>query len=492
MPDAAAHFSTSQLAAAADKDTFIFPTKDGGNEERSFNGKTQDQLKEMCRQYGLGVSGNKTLLKTRLQDYSAKFCNDPASCNLEPVKRRSHKGPRDGPKKSQPKQLATQRAAIIDTERVTERSKDNRTSDEIKDLLLWAKRTQARLRYKPPTETTQPQALTVPETIQPQTELPVPQVFMRSNLSDHSLQDRMQTIQDQLAVIAMAVTTGFVPGSSAPAPAAAPFSAYPDGPVNDGTYNFPTGDFEMDNLLFNVPSEHTSYPQNLHISQPIAAVPPLQIQAAISHIPSSTCLPVLPRDMLDLTASAPIPAAPATGPTRSIKLGDGTVITITNEEVKKLSIPATSFAEDIERLNQMWDDRSPHWKEDSAVVKIGGHSIALVYWPDFFKKTGLWSAHKSNWTEWKFLIERYRVGTPDEFWTTFRGQDGGKMSYTAICGRLRDERKNADEELADRAQLEYGENFAMKFSYRCSKTNSRKVMTKPSAIAKEYKRLSAL
>ncbi|KAJ7309116.1 hypothetical protein DFH08DRAFT_899596 [Mycena albidolilacea] len=473
--------AVSQSGVAADKDTFTFPTKDGGSEERSLDGKTQDQLKEMCRQYGLGVSGNKTILKTRLGDFSAKFCNDPASCDLQPVKHRSHKGPRDGVKKSQAKQSVTRRAAIIDTERVTERSKDNRTSDEIKDLLSWARRTQARLPYRPPTETTQPQAITIPETMQPET-VPVPQVSRQVSLSDHSLQDRVQTIESQLAVFTTAVTTGFRPGiyqSSVQASASVPFLAYPDVRANDGIYNFSTGDFETDNLLFNIPSDasrsHSSDSQNLHISQRFAAVLPLPIQADISDSLSSTYPPAPPRD-----ASLSVPAkAVANEPTRSIKLGDGTVVSITAEEVEKLSVPATSFAEDIERLNQMWDDTSPHWKEDS-VVKIDGRSIALVYWPNLFKKTGLWSAHKSNWTEWKFLIEHYR------------SQDGGKMSYTAICGQLRHSRKNSDEELAERARLEYGENFVVKFSYRCSKTNSRKVMTKPSAIAKEYKRLSTL
>jgi hypothetical protein len=33
----------------------------------------------MCRDYGLAVSGNKTKLKARLQEFSEKFCNDPAS-----------------------------------------------------------------------------------------------------------------------------------------------------------------------------------------------------------------------------------------------------------------------------------------------------------------------------------------------------------------------------------------------------------------------------
>jgi hypothetical protein len=81
-------------------------------------------------------------------------------------------------------------------------------------------------------------------------------------------------------------------------------------------------------------------------------------------------------------------------------LGNGIIIKITFDEIKNISVPATSFAEDIDHLNQMWDDTSPLWRDDS-VVKIDTHSIALIYWPEIFKETGLWSAHKSNWTEWK-------------------------------------------------------------------------------------------
>lgn len=66
------------------------------------------------------------------------------------------------------------------------------------------------------------------------------------------------------------------------------------------------------------------------------------------------------------------------------------------------------------------------------------------------------------------------------------------MTYTAICNSLRDGRKNADEELAKRARREYGEEFEAKFSYRTSRSSTRVVMTKASAIAKEYRRLHSL
>ncbi|KAK6969682.1 hypothetical protein R3P38DRAFT_2587441, partial [Favolaschia claudopus] len=172
-------------------------------------------------------------------------------------------------------------------------------------------------------------------------------------------------------------------------------------------------------------------------------------------------------------------------------LGNGTVISMTVSEIRMLTIPATSFAENIERLNQMWDDTSTHWQGDS-VLKIDGNAIALIHWPAIFKTTGVWSAHKSTWGEWKFLVERYRSGTPAEFWAYFSTPQGDKMSYTAICTVLRDERKASDEELAQRARLEYGDEFEVKFSYRSSKMSRRVVMTNASAIAKEYKRLRNL
>ncbi|KAF8179761.1 hypothetical protein K438DRAFT_1603504 [Mycena galopus ATCC 62051] len=213
----------------------------------------------------------------------------------------------------------------------------------------------------------------------------------------------------------------------------------------------------------------------------------------ISHASNTTSssVPIQTEVPAPSTLCVPGSQITPTGPSRSFTLGNGIIINIMVEAIKNVSVPATSFAEDIERLNQMWDDTSPHWRGDS-VVKINTQSIALIYWPEIFKKTGLWSAHKSHWTEWKFLVERYRQGTPEEFWTTFGTSNSGRMSYTAICTRLRKERMDADDELVKQAMLEYGKDFDTTFSYRCSRTNDRVVMSKASAIAKEYKRLRAL
>jgi hypothetical protein len=154
------------------------------------------------------------------------------------------------------------------------------------------------------------------------------------------------------------------------------------------------------NILFNNPSDADWMPnadyQNLHIVQQsdggYGTVPSLSRTHTV--LPIATASPCPPADPIPVTSNSP---------TRSFTLGDHTVITVTVDEIMKIAVPATSFAENIDRLNQMWDDTSPYWKNDS-VVKINTNSIVLIYWPDIFKKTGLWSAHKSNWTEWKVRV----------------------------------------------------------------------------------------
>ncbi|KAJ7691886.1 hypothetical protein B0H17DRAFT_1179431 [Mycena rosella] len=458
---------------------------------------TKEQLKEMCRDYGRAVSGNKTQLQARLQEYSEAFCNDPSNCNLLPVKRRSHKGPREGPETSQPKQSASRRAVIIDTERVTERSKDTRTSDQMKDLLIWADRTLASLPYKPP----QP----VPEahTAQPV----VPSQGVRY---DQSLHDRMHTIENQLAAISSgpyqaSAHSGWDTSAALTAHPIAPSDYIVFDPTTRSISYFPSY-YDTDNIIFNNPSDGDWMPaadyHNLHIVQRsdggYGTSPSLPSTHTV--LPTAAASPFCP-------PAAPIPPA-SNSPTRSFTFGDHTTITITVDEVMKIAVSATSFAEDIDRLNQMWDDTSPYWKNDS-VVKIDTHSIALIYWPDLFKKTGLWSAHKSNWTEWKVRVGCGSATITDVILLSSSSSVTDKepqrssgqhlLPATALkcliprcVPALREERKNADSELANRARLEYGEVFKLKFSYRCSRTNARVVMTKATSIAKEYKRLQSL
>jgi hypothetical protein len=64
--------------------------------------------------------------------------------------------------------------------------------------------------------------------------------------------------------------------------------------------------------------------------------------------------------------------------------------------------PALSFVQDLARLDRQWDDKSPQW-DDTSHLRILGHRIALVYWPQIYqyKGTRQWTGIKQRWSDWK-------------------------------------------------------------------------------------------
>lgn len=85
------------------------------------------------------------------------------------------------------------------------------------------------------------------------------------------------------------------------------------------------------------------------------------------------------------------------------------------------------------------------------------------------------------------VVERWRQGTPSEFWAEFSAEDGKHLTFTSIIDRLRHSRKAEDERITEIAKAEYGASFAENFSYR--KGGNKRVMTDPTIIAKHYRLL---
>lgn len=83
-----------------------------------------------------------------------------------------------------------------------------------------------------------------------------------------------------------------------------------------------------------------------------------------------------------------------------IQFLDNTTITFTQDDVP--DPPAVSFADDIPKLNSMWDDSPAHWGREAHLI-INGHLIPLVYWPDAYRygKKKQWQGTKAKWHEWK-------------------------------------------------------------------------------------------
>jgi hypothetical protein len=195
------------------------------------------------------------------------------------------------------------------------------------------------------------------------------------------------------------------------------------------------------------------------------------------------------------------------GKTRTLSLGNGTTIVFTEDDVP--APPTTTFTDNIPRLNSMWDDTSVHWDRDS-VLKIFGHPIALIYWPEVYTrwKAGDWDTLKSQYVNWKVrsssrlcsspqvshlsciyvmqaVVERYREGTKEDFWAEFRDSKGRCLSFTAIAARLTVERVVENSRVAKRARIEYGDSFDSVFSYR--KGSGCIVMKDPTSIANKYR-----
>ncbi|KJA28489.1 hypothetical protein HYPSUDRAFT_155771 [Hypholoma sublateritium FD-334 SS-4] len=188
--------------------------------------------------------------------------------------------------------------------------------------------------------------------------------------------------------------------------------------------------------------------------------------------------------------------------TRSVTLGNGTIVSFTADDVPPP--PAISFAsrEDISLLNRMWDDTSPFWG-GLSVLEIKGVPIPIIYWKAVYSqrmkgrngrgdptwKPRQWKAVKGHYFNWRTIVERLRQGSESDFWHEFCEEKTGKpMTYTAIIGKLASIRKREDSRLVEEAHKAYpGSKFADEFKYK--KNGICYVKTKASEIAKHYRRL---
>jgi len=188
------------------------------------------------------------------------------------------------------------------------------------------------------------------------------------------------------------------------------------------------------------------------------------------------------------TATSPTPA-PGSGPLKCLTLGNGMELTFSKQEIP--DPPSISFARDLPWLMRMWDDESPEWAPSEAVLRIHGEPIALKYWQEVYRygKSGQWAGMKKNWTHWEDIAMSWQELTEKGFWQRF-SVDHQPMSYTAICEVLKEERMADDHYLAERARVEYKDNFEEVFGYR--RGGERLVRNKDSAIAKKYRILRGL
>ncbi|KAJ3846074.1 hypothetical protein EV368DRAFT_89583, partial [Lentinula lateritia] len=167
-----------------------------------------------------------------------------------------------------------------------------------------------------------------------------------------------------------------------------------------------------------------------------------------------------------------------------LTVGHGQVICYKYREVREPR--QISFVTDIARLDRVWDDEQPNWDpvDCGSLLEINGAPIALKYWKQVFsrKNDGAWSWLKRLWVEWKYVAERYRSSSSEQFWQEFSSSNGERFHWKAITNRLRDLRSERDQQLVDQAKAEYGDNFAKVFV-----NNRGNVLTDKPTITRHYR-----
>ncbi|THU85743.1 hypothetical protein K435DRAFT_970560 [Dendrothele bispora CBS 962.96] len=408
---------------------FTFPDKSGnGTFESPIYSLNKSELKALCGDLGLKISGNMSILRTRLKDYSEQ----PSEWNKNgPIVRRKHKGVRkvkDEGSGSKKKSLLEERIAELrpDTAgapRLIERSKDMRTERQKEDHLPWAERVCAMFPdYQTPRNMTKNVAGSGP-----------------AGIEDDKINAKLDAIQIQLDSIAkISMVTGPVLGSTT-----AP--ALPIDPMTS------TGSW-----ISSDPGQTPSFP------------PPHQL----STVP---IIPITP--ITSTTSSSPSPSTERKS--RHLTLKTGVVIHYNKEDLP--DPPYLSFHDNIPRLGRLWDESHPEFSQEPCHVQVNGVGVPLRLWDQLYTYTGTktWKGIKGSWSNWKFVAEYYNETTPEKFWEEFYDKRGKKpMTWTAIVDKLREQRKAKDVSEVAAVKETLGVDFASEYHVRG------KPLTRPSAIAK--------
>ncbi|KAF9521449.1 hypothetical protein CPB83DRAFT_865495 [Crepidotus variabilis] len=409
------------------------------------DGADNKQLKEWCRTYGLGVSGRKSELVKRLQDFS----NDTDKWkSYQPSKRRMHRNPHtDGQPKSTSVKKSTKRAQAAFPDREAQPSAHlpnilpgvplRGVQEKKKALQLWAAETSARYPYVPKEE--------------------------RAKAAEIFLQKSRAAMG--------AVGTESTPDL-----------------LKETNLRLD----ELSALILDrrrLTSADTSPP--LANSQPLF----------VGHTPIPCPIPP-PAATQNTAVTGSLCLAM---PTRTIDL-NGRSLTFAEADVGPP--PAHTFAADppftlemqLRRLNAIWDFDPVHWRGLDTGLTIQGTPIPLAYLRDVFAtrrgaksqtghvwKPNQWKGVKNTWLNWRDIIVYWRQGGEDAFWTTFSSTTGERLPYSKILDRITEHRNTKDVATAVKAKHEYSTDFDTVFWYK--KTGQKIVMTQDRAIARKYRLL---
>jgi hypothetical protein len=113
-----------------------------------------------------------------------------------------------------------------------------------------------------------------------------------------------------------------------------------------------------------------------------------------------TNIPALVDTLAPVSTAIPVPCK-----TYSLTMADNFLLTFTEDDIPPS--PASSFANNFELLNAMWDDDRRYWKNYSHLV-IKGHHIPIIYWKHVYSSRA-GGVTKKQWERLKGKYFQCRV-----------------------------------------------------------------------------------
>ncbi|KAJ3793620.1 hypothetical protein GGU11DRAFT_799127, partial [Lentinula aff. detonsa] len=380
---------------------------------RDITGSKRPELVELCKQYSLGSVGKKDELKKRLAGFSE---NKIRWQSLVPNAHRAHRGVRDGgivkrkPEISSISLSSAHKVKKLKPSTVrrnglmglppntplgvqlfdTERSKDMRTLEEKNSLYHWAKRFCDTHPY------------ITREELQRRQDLKEVERAKEKATSATMVADYMQSMSNQIASLTATIQMLTLPQTQ---------RLPVDTQVQVAQALTP---FRGGLTVHDTPTTHPDA-----VDATLVNATPMNVTPTNAILTETTLTNAIPTNTMPtnatLTNAIPTNAIPMNGMVYKLTIGRGQVIQYRYSDVREPR--QISFATNIPRLDRVWDDDCSNWDPVDCgknLLEINGTAIAVRYWQEVFsgKKHSAWSWLKKLWTEWKYVIERYRSSTP--------------------------------------------------------------------------------
>ncbi|KAJ7113724.1 hypothetical protein C8R43DRAFT_1138567 [Mycena crocata] len=482
-------------------------------------GITNEMLKDLLKWFNKPPgSMRKADLQQWLEDFSAHPETWPGQ--LEPGARNLHRNPRVGTKSTSLKHSTRCRlelmngtsdsGALLPSRAPTNRSRDERSAQELADLLPWAIRMSEQHPYVPKSQRTVQVGPPGNTGAKKQMPISLQEHFQKEALHRETTENMLTNILTQIA------QPESISGQHRPS--SRPTSTMPELSTDPFARAGSVGATSATGSSSSTSSGPSSIPSVTgRGASPTVSFSPCSVSVAPFFFDGLSYL-------LDLSLSngvlGSVPSAAEASFFRSLDIFVASTVTtngIVSASPKRLDIshseipdpPKLKFLGDgpaqLEQLTVLWSDApgTEWYSHPSAQLwrqrlpHIQGFPIAMRHWHSLYTnipkvppqdKSKIWENSKDTWTNYKFIMA-YREHTSDDaqFWARFPQQSSLFQVAHALC-TFRIERDSEDEA---RAYAEYGPSDSPTFIKQFTRPRAKLPLQKREKVAERYRELVA-